>query len=148
MDTKEFAFTSLEEAQNYFGKKDVNKMDVVEAVQTKYAAKSILAALQQNEAPGIITNFWYMLVRLTEERLKALGYKVMDMNLGDFVKVVHIVPEDFMRSYPHDVAQQMFEDICDTHLEELLNEALSEKPQNDDLIRMLRIEYARRNRLN
>lgn len=148
MNAKELAFASLEEAQNYFGRKDINKMDVVEAVQTKYAAKSILAALQQNEAPGIITNFWYMLVRLTEERLKSLGYKVMDMELDDFIKVVHIVPEDFMRESPGSVAAQMFEDICDVHLEELLNEALSKKPQDEDLIRMLRTEYARRNRLN
>lgn len=148
MNAKNLAFTSLEEAQNYFGRKDVNKMDIREAVETKYVVKSILSVLQQNEAPGMITNFWYMLLRLTEERLKTLGYKVMDMDLGDFVKVVHIVPEDFMRSHPHSVARQMFEDVDDGQLEELINQALDERPLNKDLLNMLRTEYARRHKLN
>ncbi|MBS4772840.1 MAG: hypothetical protein KHX55_01015 [Proteobacteria bacterium] len=148
MNAKNLAFTSLEEAQNYFGRKDVNKMDIREAVETKYVVKSILSVLQQNEAPGIITNFWYMLGCLTEERLKTLGYKVMDMNLDDFVKIVHVVPEDFMRSQPHIVARQMFEDVDDGQLDELMNQALDERPLNKDLLNMLRTEYARRHKLN
>ncbi|MBQ7285913.1 MAG: hypothetical protein IJW72_06660 [Alphaproteobacteria bacterium] len=148
MNEKNLRFSSLEEVKNYFAKKDVSKMDVQEAVETKYAVKTILTVLQQNEAPAIVTNFWYLLLRLIEERLKMLGYKVIDMNIDDFINIVHVVPEDLLRSHPHDIAQQMFEDVDNEMLGELLCQLIAEKPQNDDLLNMMRLEYARRNKLN
>ncbi len=148
MNEKNLRFSSLEEVKNYFAKKDVSKMDVQEAVETKYAVKTILTVLQQNEAPAIATNFWYLLLRLIEERLKMLGYKVIDMNVDDFIKIVHVVPEDLLRSHPQDIAQQMFEDVDNEMLGELLRQLIAEKPQNDDLLNMMRLEYARRNKLN
>lgn len=148
METKTLTFNSLEELQNYFGTKDVTRMDVREAAETKYAAKSILAALQENDAPGIVTNFWYILLRLAEERLKALGYKVMDICLDGFINLVHIVPADLMRAHPHIIARQMFEDVSDSQLNDLLDQALDQKPLNKDFLNMLRIEYVRRHKLN
>ena len=148
MDTRKLEFSTLEEVQDYFSKKDVFKMDVKEAVETKYIAKSILAALQKNGAPALITNFWYMLQQLTGDRLNTLGYKVMDMSFDDILKIVHIVPADLLRAEPHAVARQMFEEVSDEKLEELLNQALDTRPLNKDLLNMLRTEYARRNKLS
>lgn len=148
MDTKTVAFSSLEEVQNYFAGKDVSRMDVREAVETKYIAKSILAALQEYGAPALVTNFWHLLQRLAEERLKTLDYKIVDMPFGTVTKIVHIVPADLMRAKPHTVARQMFEGFSDEKLEELLNQALETRPLNTDLLNMLRTEYARRNKLN
>lgn len=148
MDTKTVAFSSLEEVQNYFAGKDISRMDVREAVETKYIAKSILAALQKDGAPALVTNFWHLLQRLAEERLKTLDYKIVDMPFGTVTKIVHIVPADLMRAEPHTVARQMFEDFSDEKLEELLNQALETRPLNTDLLNMLRTEYARRNKLN
>lgn len=148
MKAKRIQFTSLDEAQNYFAKKNVLQMSLTEAVETKYIAKTILHVLQQNDAPGVVTNFWYMLYRLSEERLQKLGYKDMEVNTDTILKVVHIFPKEMMQEQPQFLARHMFEHLSNEELEGLLNQTLEEKPLSEELLRLIRAEYARRNKLN